>query len=136
MCVCVHIYICIHICTYMFHGQSVNKKDHWPWPSWVCSRDAETIQYMLSNTQYKLHWVDIVRDRNHMVISIEAKKKVFDNDSRFLYHNYGHGGGLVLLFNFSNIDMHIGINNLFYCCDKKPWQRQLMVRKDYFCPHC
>ena len=46
-------------------------KAHIPWSSWVYSRDERILQYTQTNV---IHHIIKLKDKNHMIISIDAEK--------------------------------------------------------------
>ena len=50
---------------------ATHQKAHTPWSSWVYSRNARILQYTQINV---VHHINKLKDKNHMIISIEAEK--------------------------------------------------------------
>ena len=50
---------------------AAHQKSHTPWSSWVSSKDARILQYMQIKV---IHHINKLKDKNHMIISIDAKK--------------------------------------------------------------
>ena len=46
---------------------------HIPWSSWVYSRDARILQYTQINV---IHHINKLKNKNHMIISIDAEKSL------------------------------------------------------------
>ena len=70
------IEISVHRCK--DHQQNFSKKNsathqkaHTPWSSWVYSRIARILQYIQINV---IHHFNKLKDKNHMIISIDAEK--------------------------------------------------------------
>ena len=50
---------------------AAHQKSHTPWSSWVSSKDARILQYMQIKV---IHHINKLKDKNHMIISIDAEK--------------------------------------------------------------
>ena len=52
-------------------NSATHQKAHTPWSSWIYSRDARILQYMKISQS---HHINKLKDKNHMIISIDAEK--------------------------------------------------------------